>query len=73
MVGKNYTQSLPHSTHLNLYVPDSNYFRLQVASKYMAPSSIILGIDLDPIKPVQRCQTFQEDITTPECISRVSA
>lgn len=44
---------------------------LQVASKYMPQNSIIMGIDLDPIKPVPNCKTFQEDITTPKCLSLV--
>ncbi|KAF2462134.1 Spb1 C-terminal domain-containing protein [Lineolata rhizophorae] len=40
---------------------------LQVASTTMAPNSILLGLDLAPIKPIPRCQTFQSDITTPQC------
>jgi len=32
---------------------------LQIASKYMPISSIKIGIDLDPIKPVKGCVTFQ--------------
>jgi AdoMet-dependent rRNA methyltransferase SPB1 len=42
---------------------------LQVAAKYMPISSIKVGIDLDPIRPVKGCATFQCDITTSKCIS----
>ena len=42
---------------------------LQVASKYMSESSIIIGIDLDPIKPIKNVRTFQEDITTQKCVN----
>ncbi|PPQ64380.1 hypothetical protein CVT26_002087 [Gymnopilus dilepis] len=40
---------------------------LQVASKYMPPNSIIVGVDLVPIKPIPRVVTFAADITTPQC------
>lgn len=44
---------------------------LQIASKYMGESAIIIGIDLDPIKPIKNVRTFQEDITTPKCVSMI--
>ncbi|KAL5535582.1 SPB1 [Sanghuangporus sanghuang] len=40
---------------------------LQVASKYMPVNSIIVGVDLVPIKPIPRVSTFAADITTPTC------
>ncbi|THH33500.1 hypothetical protein EUX98_g624 [Antrodiella citrinella] len=40
---------------------------LQVASKYMPPNSIIVGVDLVPIKPLPRVVSFATDITTTQC------
>uniref|UniRef100_A0AAV1SZB6 Putative rRNA methyltransferase n=1 Tax=Peronospora matthiolae TaxID=2874970 RepID=A0AAV1SZB6_9STRA len=39
----------------------------QVAAKYMPASSIIVGIDLLPIRPIRGVKTFQCDITTARC------
>lgn len=44
---------------------------LQVATKYMPPNSIIVGVDLVPIKPIPRVITFAEDITTDKCRKRL--
>lgn len=40
---------------------------LQVASKFMPPSSLIVGVDLVPIKPIPRTMTFAEDINSYKC------
>lgn len=40
---------------------------LQVASKFMPQGSLIIGCDLDAIKPIPRVITFVSDITTPQC------
>lgn len=40
---------------------------LQVAAKYMPQNSVIVGVDLAPIKPIPRCVTFVADITTSHC------
>lgn len=40
---------------------------LQVAAKYMPASSIILGIDLLPIRPIRNVKTFQCDMTSQKC------
>ncbi|KAF8730484.1 hypothetical protein AX14_005537, partial [Amanita brunnescens Koide BX004] len=40
---------------------------LQVANKYMPVNSIIVGVDLVPIRPIPRVVTFAADITTPHC------
>lgn len=44
---------------------------LQVAAKYMPRASIKIGVDLDPIKAIKGCVTFQCDITTAKCVALI--
>ncbi|KAK9468745.1 Spb1 C-terminal domain-containing protein [Lipomyces arxii] len=40
---------------------------LQVASSLCPQNSLIVGVDLDPIKPIPNVIAFQEDITSDKC------
>lgn len=44
---------------------------LQVAAKAIPMSSLILGVDLVPIKPVKGVKTFLGDITTQQCRQQI--
>merc|ERR1712183_1214812 len=46
---------------------------LQVAAENMPVQSIILGVDLDEIKPLRGVQTFKDDITTDSCWNKIKA
>ncbi|CDK26998.1 unnamed protein product [Kuraishia capsulata CBS 1993] len=43
----------------------------QVASQLCPVNSLIIGVDIVPIKPLPNCITFQSDITTEDCRSRL--
>lgn len=49
----------PQHRHTNTYI-----YYTQVAAKSMPLSSLILGIDLAPIKPVRGCKSLVGDITS---------
>ena len=40
---------------------------LQVAAKHMPMSSLIVGVDLVPIRPIRGAKTIIGDITTVQC------
>ena len=44
---------------------------MQVAYKHMPVGSLIVGIDLVPIRPIRGALSLQEDITTPKCKSSI--
>lgn len=43
----------------------------QVASNLCPINSLIVGVDIVPIKPLPNCITFQSDITTEDCRSKL--
>jgi AdoMet-dependent rRNA methyltransferase SPB1 len=46
---------------------------LQVAAKFMPVSSLVIGVDLDPIKSIPNVQTIQQDITTAACRTQLKS
>ncbi|KYR03119.1 rRNA methyltransferase [Tieghemostelium lacteum] len=44
---------------------------MQVASKYMPVQSLIVGVDLDPIRQVRNCISIADDITTQHCRAEI--
>lgn len=45
--------------------------RLQVAQKHMPAGSVIIGVDLQEIRPIRDVITFSDDITKPSCIRTI--
>ena len=43
----------------------------QVAAKAMPANSVVLGVDLLPIRPIRNVKTLVSDITTAECRSLI--
>jgi AdoMet-dependent rRNA methyltransferase SPB1 len=56
---------------LFVYLAKSIQSWCQVAVEAMPSSSLIIGVDLAPIKPISRVITFQSDITTDKCRSTI--
>lgn len=44
---------------------------MQVAAKTMPVASLIIGVDIVPIKPVRGARTILGDITTQECRQKI--
>ena len=40
---------------------------LQVCSKYMPMSSTVIGVDINPIRPIRNVITHQADINSTDC------
>lgn len=45
---------------------------LQVASKFMPASKVLIGVDLDKIQPIPNTITLEQDITTVQCFNEIN-
>lgn len=59
------------SLHKNCSPDDKMQSWSQVAAETMRADSLIVGVDLAPIKPIPRVITFQGDITTDKCCATI--
>ena len=44
---------------------------MQVAKQTMNPNSIVIGVDQDAVKPLDKCITIQEDMMSERCIKLI--
>lgn len=44
---------------------------MQVAQQLMPVNKVIVGVDLDPIKPIPNTKSFVGDITTAKCRNEI--
>ena len=45
---------------------------MQVAQRTMDQPAIIVGVDQDPIKPLDRCIGLQEDLMSERCLKSIA-
>lgn len=50
----------------------SHFFRMQVCTKYMPASKVLIGVDLDKIAPIPGAISLENDITTVSCYNEIN-